>query len=105
MIFSDRYPDLDEFQTQGGLLGRLLLLQREQGQYQPGPGFGPTYGRAIQGESTNVPEDVSPPKLPLQTPIQNSQAAAPAAWQPPDHGQTQNIRIGDYWMPQFGRAQ
>jgi hypothetical protein len=35
----DGYFDQDQFQDGGGLLGRLLSLQQQQGQYQPGTGF------------------------------------------------------------------
>jgi hypothetical protein len=35
----DGYFDQDQFQDGGGLLGRLLSLQQQQDQYQPGTGF------------------------------------------------------------------
>jgi hypothetical protein len=54
----------------GDLLGRLLSLQQEQRQYQPGAGFD----------------------------------QAPSVQQTPDYGQTQNVAVGGYQMPQFGRA-
>jgi hypothetical protein len=79
----DSYFDPQTFSDQsGGLLGRLLSLQQEQGQYQPGPGFDQT------------------PSVP-QTPLT---ATTPSLPQTPDYGQTQNIAVGGYQMPQFGRA-
>ncbi len=38
----DGYFDPDQFGNGGGLLGRLLALQQQQGQYQPGESFGQT---------------------------------------------------------------
>jgi hypothetical protein len=35
----DGYFDPDQFGNGGGLLGRLLALQRQQGRYQPGESF------------------------------------------------------------------
>jgi hypothetical protein len=35
----DGYLDPEEFRDGGGLLGRLLSLQQQQGQYQPDSGF------------------------------------------------------------------
>jgi hypothetical protein len=35
----DGYFDPEQFQASGGLLGRLLSLQQQQGQYQPGGDF------------------------------------------------------------------
>jgi hypothetical protein len=77
-LFDDYFDPQTFSGDSGGLLGRLQL---QQGQYQPGPGF-----------------DLTPsvPQLPL--------TATPSVPQTPDSGQTQNIAIGGYQMPQFGRA-
>ena len=37
----DGYLDPQQFQDSGGLLGRLLFLQQQQGQDRPGEGFDP----------------------------------------------------------------
>jgi hypothetical protein len=84
----DSYFDPQQFEDGGGLLGRMLSLQQQQGQYQPGEGFGVPYGQAP--ERANTAEGAASP---------------PAAWQTPDYGQTQNIRIGSYQMAQFGRPE
>ena len=45
----DGYLDPQQFQDSGGLLGRLLFLQQQQGQDRPGEGFDPqitTVGQA-----------------------------------------------------------
>jgi hypothetical protein len=81
----DGYFDPQNFSDDGGgLLGRLRSLQQEQGQYQPGAGF----------DQTSVP----------QTPSSADNGQAPPTPQTPDYWQTQNIGIGGYQMPQFGRA-
>jgi hypothetical protein len=77
-LFDDYFDPQTFSGDSGGLLGRLQL---QQGQYQPGPGFDLT------------------PSVP-----QSSLTATPSVPQTPDSGQTQNIAIGGYQMPQFGRA-
>jgi hypothetical protein len=77
-LFDDYFDPQTFSGDSGGLLGRLQL---QQGQYQPGPGFDQT------------------PSVP-QSPL----TATPSPSQTPDYGQTQNIAIGGYQMPQFGRA-
>ena len=73
MSIFDDYTDPNQFEAGGGLLGRLISLQRQQAQYQPAQGFEPI--------------------------------SSASAGDTPDYGQTQDIRIGDYRMPQFGRAE
>ena len=93
----DSYFDPDQFQASGGLLGRLLSLQ-PQDQFQPGAGFDP---QNAAGDPT-ASASQTPVSLPIASPTSSS--AAPSLPQTPDDGQTQNIAIGDYQMPQFGRA-
>lgn len=96
----DSYFDPEQFQDSGGLLGRLLSLQGQQDQYQPGAGFdgqGSAYGQPAVAPQTPVFPAVA---LPASTNV----APATIAPQPPDYGQTQDIAIGNYQMPQFGRA-
>jgi hypothetical protein len=81
----DSYFDPQTFSDEGGLLGRLRSLQQEQGQYQPGAGF---------DQTSSVPQTLS---------FADNGQASPIP-QTPDYGQTQNIGIGGYQMPQFGRA-
>ncbi len=96
----DSYFDPEQFQDSGGLLGRLLSLQSMQGQYQPGDGFDPRASATGQTPSTTqMPTSVSPPQS-----AASALGATRAGPQTPDYGQTQNIAIGDYRMPQFGRA-
>ena len=98
----DDYFDPQQFEAGGGLLGRLLSLQQMQGQYQPGQGFGPPYGQPSEGDSAKVLQDAIPQNRSIQP---AAQGVPPPASQPPDYGQTQNIPIGNYLMPQFGRAE
>ncbi|OIQ63698.1 hypothetical protein GALL_547600 [mine drainage metagenome] len=96
----DSYFDPEQFQDSGGLLGRLLSLQGQQDQYQPGAGFdgqGSAYGQPAAAPQTPVFPAVA---LPASTNV----APATIAPQPPDYGQTQDIAIGNSQMPQFGRA-
>jgi len=88
----DSYFDPEQFQDSGGLLGRLLSLQ-PQDQYQPGAGFD---SQSAVGDQTAFA-----PQTPLSLPIA---ASAPTAPSTPDYGQTQNMAVDDYQMPQFGRA-
>jgi hypothetical protein len=78
----DSYFDPQTFSGEGsGPFSGLLALQQEQAQYQPAVGF-------------------------TQTPLmpQTPSPAATALSAPADSGQTLNIGIGGYQMPQFGRA-
>jgi hypothetical protein len=96
----DSYFDPQQFQDGGGLLGRLLSLRQQQDQYQPEAGF-----------DQRIPADGPSPSL-LQTPVSAPMpqstmpvlGATPSGPPTPNYGQTQNIAIGDYQMPQFGRA-
>jgi hypothetical protein len=83
----DSYFDPEQFQDSGGLLGRLLSLQPQQGQYQPAPGFN------AQSDIARAP--AQPAAIPMPVP-------RPAMPQAPDAGET--IAIGDYQMPQFTGA-
>jgi hypothetical protein len=102
MSIFDEFNDPLQFEASGGLFGRLLSLQ-------PGQSFGSSVG---QVQSANRPDAAVTPGNPAgpQTaaPVaqpEQSHPQLPSAWQPPDYGQTQNIRIGNYGMPQFGRAE
>src|SRR6478735_8497130 len=100
MALFDSYFDPQQFQDGGGLLGRLLSLRQQQDQYQPDAGF-----------DQRIPTDgpsASMPRTPVSVAMPQSTVPAPEATssgpQTPDYGQTQNIAIGDYQMPQFGRV-
>jgi hypothetical protein len=96
----DSYFDPQQFQDSGGLLGRLVSLQGQEGQYQPGAGFdlqGPMGPQAASAPST-------PLTIPAISPTSANGAATSLAPQTPDAGPSRNIAIGDYQMPQFGRA-
>ncbi|GKQ52877.1 hypothetical protein [Bradyrhizobium sp. Ce-3] len=99
----DDYMKFDpaQFEAGGGLYGRLASLQPQLSFDQPTQGspFPPVPGATgLTPAATNrdtVPTDgVTAPGAPL----------TPSSW-PRDDGQTLNMRIGDYWMPQFGRAE
>ena len=94
----DSYFDPEQFQDSGGLLGRLLSLQGQQGQYQPGAGDPPG---AASGQTASAPQTLSLPVAPSTSP---SAAPTPLAPPTPDYGQTQNMAVGNYQMPQFGGA-
>ena len=96
----DGYFDPAQFQDSGGLLGRLLSLQQQQGQSQPDPNFDPQVpvdgGQASSAPQMSVPLPMPRPALTSDGPSVNPQT--------PDYGQTQNIAVGNYQMPQFGTA-
>jgi hypothetical protein len=71
-----------------GLLGRLLSLQQQQGQYQPSQGFDAPDGRPVTAAS------------PSQFP--SAATSTPVAANPQASGPTAYIPIGNYLMPQFG---
>ena len=96
----DGYLDPEDFRDSGGLVGRLLSLQQQQGQYQPGPGFDPQSPMGSQAASA-LP---TPPPMPATVSTSPNGAPASLAQQTYDDGPTRNIAIGDYQMPQFGRA-
>jgi len=83
------YFDPEQFHDSGGLLGRLLSLQQQQGQYQSGPGFN------AQGESASAPPQ--PAAIPMPAP-------RPTLPQTLNERPRQTIAVGDYQMPQFGSA-
>jgi hypothetical protein len=60
----DGYFDQDQFQDGGGLLGRLLSLQQEQGQYQPGTGFDQAPFAAQTPLTPSTPSPMLPNNLP-----------------------------------------
>jgi hypothetical protein len=70
----DGYFDPEQFGDGGGLLGRLLSLQQQQGQYQPGAGF----DRMPSAPQTAPPEPTPRPYLPGygQAPSGSQTAAA-----------------------------
>jgi hypothetical protein len=84
MSLFDGYFDPDQFEAAGGLLGRLMSLQQQQGQYQPAPGFDGRDDRSAGGGAAIVP----------------AKAVAQAVADRP----TSFLGIGDYQMPQFGGA-
>jgi hypothetical protein len=96
----DSYFDPDQFQGSGGLLGRLLSLQPLQDQYQPGAGF--DLQSAASGRTASAPQ--TPLSSPIASSTSPSAGQTPLAPPTPDLGQTQNVAIGNYQMPQFGRA-
>lgn len=93
--------DPKQFEAGGGLYGRLTSLQPQLRFDQPGQGspFPPIPGAASSSppagnHDTAPPDGATVPGMPR----------TPSSW-PRDDGQTLNMRIGDYWMPQFGRAE
>lgn len=99
----DEFNDPLQFEARGGLFGRLASLQPEQS-------FGFPLGQ-IQGpnwpDAAATPENSTGPQVTAAPALQPAQSypQSPSVLQPPDSGQTQNIRIGNYWLPQFGRAE
>ena len=85
----DSYFDPEQFQDSGGLLGRLLSLQQQQGQYQSAPGF--------NAQPESVDAQAQPAAIPMPAP-------RPTLPQTPDDRPRQTIAVGDYQMPQFGSA-
>lgn len=86
--YSD-YFDPQQF-AGGGLYGRLLSLQEQQGQYQPSQGPDATGGQLSTAASA--------PQFP------SAASSTPIASSSQDSGPNSYLRIGDYWMPQFGGA-
>jgi len=84
----DSYFDPEQFQDSGGLLGRLLSLQQQQGQYQQALDPDQSYG-------------ARPPAQPARITMP---APRPAMPQAPDAGSRPSIAVGDYQMPQFTNA-
>jgi len=85
----DSYFDPEQFQDSGGLLGRLLSLQPQQGQYQPAAGF------SSQADSASAPAQPTATPLPVPRPAMHGL---------PDAGPSRTLAIGDYQMPQFGNV-
>ena len=96
----DSYFDPQQFQDGGGLLGRLLSLRQQQDQYQPEAGFDQRI--PADGPSPSMPQ--TPVSAPMPQSTMPAPGATPSGLPTPDYGQTRNIAIGDYQMPQFGRA-
>ena len=94
----DSYFDPEQFQDSGGLLGRLLSLQGQQDQYQPGAGFDPQ--SLANGQKGFPPQ--SSLAFPTARPAVSNAMPAPESSQTPD--ETQDIAARDYQMPQFGGA-
>jgi hypothetical protein len=85
----DGYVDPEQFRDSGGLLGRLLSLQPQQGQFQPGAGFDqPQF-------APQTPVPVPPPWPNMQAYGQTPSAPPPPA--PDLHSQYQALRpiLGD----------
>jgi hypothetical protein len=85
----DGYFDPDQFGNGGGLLGRLLALQQQQGQYQPG---------ADLDQASAAPQTPVPAPLPWSNLSGNG--LTPSVQQPPAsdlHSQYQSLRpvLGD----------
>ncbi len=89
------------FDPAGGLYGRLVSLQPQLSFDQSAQG---SPFPAVPGAgSSDLPasnRDTTPPDGPSAAGVPQT----PSSW-PRDDGQTLNMRIGDYWMPQFGRAE
>jgi hypothetical protein len=85
----DDYFDPQQFQGEGGLLGRLVSLQQQQGQYQPSQGL----DAGIQPAAA-----ASPPQFP------SAESSTPLAAASQISGPTSYIPVGNYLMPQFGGA-
>jgi hypothetical protein len=85
----DNYFDPQQFE-EGGLPGRLLSLQQQQGQYQPSQGF--------DAPGIQPPDVASPWQFP------SAASSTPIASIPQAGGPTAYIPIGNYLMPQFGGA-
>jgi hypothetical protein len=85
----DDYFDPQQFEG-GGLLGRMLSLQQQQGQYQPSQGLDATSGQ---------PASVEPPQR-----FPSAESSTPIAPVQQTAGPTAYIPIGNYLMPQFGGA-
>src|SRR5436190_2684751 len=100
MALFDGYFDPDQFQDSGGLLGRLLSLPQQQGQYQPGAGFDPQI--AADGSAPSILQGPVPLPVPRAASLDDGQSSLGP--QAPGYGPTRNIPIGDYQMPQFGSA-
>jgi hypothetical protein len=85
----DGYLNPEDFRDSGGLLGRLLSLQQQQGQYQPGAGF---------DQASSIPETRAPMPLPWPNLADNERTSSVP--QPPEqdlHSQYQVRRpyLGD----------
>jgi hypothetical protein len=96
----DSYFDPQQFQDGGGLLGRLLSLRQQQNQYQPEAGSDQRI--PSEGPSPTMPQAPVSAAMPQST--MPAPGVTPSGPPTPDYGQTQNVAIGDYQMPQFGRA-
>jgi hypothetical protein len=98
MGFFDRYFEPQEFEVGRGLLGRLQSLQGDQSAYQAGGQFGGWPDARLAGNPSSGPAT-------SQRPIEQL-SAAPAETGPqyPD-GVSSLMRIGNYFMPQFGASQ
>jgi hypothetical protein len=96
----DNYFDPQQFQDSGGLVGRLLSLQGQQEQYQPGVGF--DLQGSMGAQAASAPS--TPPTMPAISPTSPNGAPTSLAPQTSGDGPTRNIAIGDYQMPQFGKA-
>jgi hypothetical protein len=88
-LFDDYNFDPQQFEG-GGLLGRLLSLQQQQGQYQQSQGFDASGGQPVAAAS------------PSQFPSAASSTPHPSI--PQASGPTAFVPIGNYLMPQFGGA-
>ncbi len=93
--------DPELFQPSGGLYGRLASLQPQLSFDQPAQGspFPP-----VPAAASSSPPATSRGPAPLDGGGASGIAQAGSSW-PRDDGQTLNMRVGDYWMPQFGRAE
>lgn len=101
MSLFDSYFDPEQFRDSGGLVGRLLSLQGQQGQYQPSAGFDPQFpgGRS----TTGMPQ--APLSMPASWSTSPNSVPAPSVPQTPDSGEIRNIAIGSNFLtPQFGKT-
>jgi hypothetical protein len=96
----DSYFDPQQFGDSGGLLGRLLSLQQQQGQYQPGQIFAPAEGVTTNPSGGGYAS--TQPAAPQTGALGYGQTTSVPST--PDYWQTRNLAVGDYQMPQFGGA-
>ena len=87
----DSYFDPEQFQDSGGLVGRLLSLEQQQGAYQPGQGFTSQSDGSRGATSSNPIISAQPasPRIPMPTPrpmVPVSDPQTPQIGPPPING-------------------
>ncbi|MGY4159044.1 hypothetical protein ACVINW_004886 [Bradyrhizobium sp. USDA 4461] len=99
----DDYLKFDpaQFEAGGGLYGRLASLQPQLSFDQPTQG---SPFPSVSGATALTPPASKRDAAPTDGASAPGAPQMPSSW-PSDDEQTLNMRIGDYWMPQFGRAE